>query len=191
MSKDRKFIEVWCPLIRSFHWLLLTSFLTAWWADGRDIRIHIIAGSIVFGLLLFRIIWGVIGESGSRFSSCWPTAAALRQHLIGLLKLQHRFYPGHTPLGLIMIVLLLVSLLALTASGMALMALQLGIGVFAGWAAKASFVAEIIIQTVHGWSFNTLQGLIVIHLGGVLLESLLQGSNLVSAMITGKKQLKE
>ena len=191
MNKDRKFIDVWCPLIRSFHWLLLAAFLTAWWADGRDIRIHIVAGTIVFGLLLFRIIWGVVGASDARFASFWPTAAALRQHLIGLLKLQSRFYRSHTPLGTIMIVMLLVSLLALTGSGMALMALQMGIGTFAGWAAQAPFATEMIIQTTHAWSFNTLQLLIAIHLAGVLAESLLQGSNLVSAMITGKKQLKE
>ena len=139
MNKDRKFIDVWCPLIRSFHWLLLTAFITAWWADGRDIRIHIVAGMVVFGLLLFRIIWGVVGASDARFTSFWPTAPALRQHLIGLLKLQSRFYRGHTPLGTIMIVLLLVSLLALTVSGMALMALQMGIGLFAGWATQAPF----------------------------------------------------
>jgi len=183
--------EVWDPLLRIFHWMLVGAFALAWWSEGRDIRIHLLAGSVIPGLLMFRLIWGVAGEHHALFASFRPSIAGIMNQLGHLLRLKAENHAGHTPIGSLMIYALLFTLLVLSASGMVLMALQMGLGPFAGWAAHAGFTTEVLIQQVHHWSFRFLQLLIAVHLGGVAVESLLQGRNLTAAMITGRKTLRE
>jgi len=191
MNGQNTQIMVWDPLLRSFHWLLVAAFGLAWWSEGNDIRIHLLAGSVIPGLLLFRIIWGIYGEKHALFSSFRPTLSAIREHFIDLMHFKAAPYIGHTPIGSLMIYLLLGFLFALGISGMLLAALQMGLGPFAGWAAQASTQSEALIMQVHGICFDTLQILLAIHLAGVATESVLQRSNLTLAMFTGKKPIKE
>jgi cytochrome b len=191
MHRQTTRIEVWDPLLRSFHWLLAAAFAVAWWSQGQDIRIHLLAGSIIPGLLLFRLIWGLIGEHHALFATFRPSLPELAQQFKSLLRLQAKHYTGHTPLGSLMIYALLIALGVLGLSGMMLMALQMGLGPFAGWARDASFATQLQVAQLHHWCFHLLQGLIAVHLLGIVMESLLQRSNLIGAMITGKKTLKE
>ncbi|HCS12498.1 MAG: cytochrome b [Zetaproteobacteria bacterium CG06_land_8_20_14_3_00_59_53] len=191
MNGQNTSIMVWDPLLRSFHWLLVVAFGIAWWSEGSDIRIHMLAGSVIPGLLFFRLIWGVAGEQHALFASLRPSLAAIRQHVIELLHLQADRYKGHTPIGSLMIYILLIVLLVLGISGMLLAALQMGLGPFAGWAAQADMQTEWLVMQLHGWCFDALQVLVAIHLAGVAAESVLQRCNLTLAMITGRKNLKE
>lgn len=186
-----KMIEVWDLSLRLFHWLLATAFFVAWWSEGRDIRLHIIAGSVIAGLLLYRVIWGFVGEKHALFTSFRPTWAMLAGHAGDLIRLQPARYMGHTPIGSLMIYMLLLALLILVATGMALLGLQMGLGLFSPWASSADFETEMLLQQIHGWCFDLLQFLIAIHLAGVAVESLLQRRNLTLAMITGRKEKEE
>lgn len=189
-GKDTSII-VWDPLLRSFHWLLVAAFASAWWSQGSDIRIHLLAGSMIPGLLVFRLIWGIAGEHHALFASFRPSLAAIRQHLGELLRLKAGRYKGHTPVGSLMIYILLAGLLVLSISGMLLASLQMGLGPFAGLAAHADTQTEWLILQLHGRSFDALQILVAIHLAGVAAESVLQRCNLTLAMITGKKSTQE
>ena len=191
MQRQSTQIEVWDPLLRSFHWLLVAAFATAWWSEGNNIQLHLLAGSIIPGLLLFRLIWGFAGEHHALFAAFRPSLHNIKQHLGELLSLHARQYAGHTPIGSLMIYILLLALFVLGISGMLLMALQMGIGPFAGWAAGVSSDTEWLVQQIHHWCFHALQILIAVHLAGVAGESVLQRSNLTAAMISGKKALKE
>jgi len=185
----RKTIEVWGLSLRLFHWILVVSFLASWWSMGRDIRVHILAGSVIVGLLLYRFIWGFIGEKHALFTSFKPSFLAVKQHFVDLLGLRGRADVGHTPIGSLMIFALLTSLFMLALSGLSLIGLQMNVGVFAGL--EANYDTELLIQSIHEWCFEALWVLVVIHLAGVLVESLLQRSNIIKAMFTGKKIIKE
>ena len=191
MQRQSTQIEVWDPLLRSFHWLLVIAFAVAWWSEGSNIQMHLLAGSIIPGLLLFRLIWGFSGEHHALFSSFYLSIQAIRQHLIELRHLNARHYTGHTPIGSLMIYVLIVALFALGISGMWLGGMQMGIGPFSGWVAEADFATEVLVQQVHHWCFDVLQILIAVHLAGIAVESVLQKNNLTVAMITGRKYLKE
>jgi len=191
MQKAYTHIEVWDPLLRSFHWLLVISFAIAWWSEGRDIQIHLLAGSTVLGLLIFRLIWGIGGEGHARFVCFRPSLQAIKQHLGELLSLHSRRYTGHTPIGSLMIYILIIALLAICISGMWLSGMQMGVGAFSGWVAEADFKTEVLVQQVHHWCFESLKVLIAVHLAGVVVESVLQKNNLTATMITGRKHLKE
>ncbi|PIP03333.1 MAG: cytochrome b [Zetaproteobacteria bacterium CG12_big_fil_rev_8_21_14_0_65_54_13] len=186
--RDRS-IEVWDLSLRLFHWLLAAAFCVAWWSEGRDLRLHMIAGSIIAGLLLYRFIWGFCGDHYARFASFWPSRALVVAHLRGLLRLRPGHYIGHNPVGSLMIFALLSSLLLIALTGMALSGLQMGVGLFA--TLDTGFATELLIQDLHRWCLNVLLALVGIHLAGVVAESLLQRHNLIAAMITGKKKIKE
>lgn len=188
-TKNAKEVEVWSLSLRLFHWLLVAAFFTSWWTSDHHIRLHILAGASIAGLLLYRLIWGVLGENHAKFSSFTPSFANIKQHVLDLIRRQPRHYIGHTPIGSLMIYALLASLLILVTSGFSLIALQMNIGPFYGL--QANYNTEIFIQFIHAWCFETLQFLVFIHLAGVVVESSLQHSNLIKPMFTGKKTIKE
>ena len=188
-TRNEQDIEVWSLSLRLFHWLLVTAFFVSWWAVGHDIRLHILAGTVIAGLLLYRFIWGFLGEKHAKFSSFTPSLTSIKQHVFDLIKLKARHDIGHTPIGSLMIYALLISLFILVASGFSLIALQMNIGPLAGL--QTTYSTEIFIQSIHHWCFEALQILVFIHLLGVVAESILQSSNLIKSMFTGKKTIKE
>ena len=61
--------HVWDLPTRIFHWLLVVLLGFSWWsAENHHMDWHRISGIIVFGLIVFRILWGLFGTSTARFS---------------------------------------------------------------------------------------------------------------------------
>src|SRR3569833_599409 len=75
---------IWDLPTRVFHWLLVAAFTAAWvtFDDNRYLDVHVYAGYLFFGLLVFRLVWGMIGSRHARFRSFayeWPSVwASLR-----------------------------------------------------------------------------------------------------------------
>ncbi len=182
---------VWDPLLRIFHWLLVVCCLIAYIFEDKMFNLHLLVGSIIFGLLIFRLIWGVIGTKYARFSGLNCSIHALIQHLRGLARLEASPHIGHTPAGRIMIIFLLAGLLMLTVCGLMLYGLE-NSALFG-----ASFMAEVEIDTIlwiedmHELIADVLALAALLHIAGVLLESILQKQNLIRAMITGYKTVEK
>jgi len=187
MLQEREKIQVWDPLVRMFHWLLVACFGVAYILEDEFINLHLLVGSIVLGLVLFRLIWGVVGTQHARFAEFFPSWPSIRAHLRDLVCLRPSFHRGHTPAGSVMIFLLLICLILLTASGMALYGLEGGGGMLAAVVDAIPRRFDMFIRDAHAFIADFLVFLIIIHVGGVILESLLQRQNLVVAMMTGRK----
>jgi cytochrome b len=57
-----------------------------------------------------------------------------------------------------------------------------------GWLSETDrFFGVGWVEAVHAGGANLLIGLIVLHVGGVILSSLMHGENLTRAMFTGRK----
>ena len=54
-------LKVWDLLVRFFHWSLVASFTVAYLSEDDWQNLHVWAGYTVLGLLVFRLIWGLIG----------------------------------------------------------------------------------------------------------------------------------
>jgi len=67
--KSQELIKVWDLPIRIFHWLLVAGFFVAYMTEDELLTVHVWAGYLVFGLLLFRLVWGFIGNKYARFSN--------------------------------------------------------------------------------------------------------------------------
>ncbi|ATX79429.1 Cytochrome b [Mariprofundus aestuarium] len=182
---------IWDPLVRIFHALLMLCFAVAWWFEDDYLYLHLLCGSTVLGLVFFRIIWGFAGTRYSLFRDFPLASRLLLSHLKSLWQLRKNSYPGHTPAGSFMIVALLLLLLLLSLSGVAVYALQTGHGPMAGWAGAIDFQREIWMTKIHSLLADSIVLLVLLHVGGVLIESLLHKQNLPLAMITGRKSRKE
>ena len=67
---SKQSILVWDMPVRVFHWLLVISFAGAWLtSEGeRQQMIHYAFGYSACALVLFRIVWGVVGTRYARFT---------------------------------------------------------------------------------------------------------------------------
>ena len=49
-------IRVWDPLVRLFHWSLVATFTLAYFTGEEESLVHVYAGYVVAGLLVFRVV---------------------------------------------------------------------------------------------------------------------------------------
>lgn len=181
-------IKVWDPLVRIFHWSLVLFFLIAYLTEDDFENIHIYAGYAMSILLGFRLVWGLIGPKYARFSNFVRGPAETLAYLKSLITGNPQHYIGHNPAGGMMVVALLVVLAATGFSGIALLAVEGG-GPLAG-----TFVAnfnEDLLEGLHELLANASVLLVVLHVAGVLVSSLLHRENLIRSMFTGLKVRKD
>lgn len=180
-------IKVWDPLVRVFHWALVASFTVAFISGEDFLTLHSWAGYIIFGLLLIRIIWGVIGTRYARFSDFVYRPKTIKQFLKDTLKFRARRYLGHNPAGGAMVILLMLSLLLTGFTGLLVYGAEEHAGPLAHWFGSAHSVWGEVTEEAHELFANFTLLLVLIHVIGVLVESLIHKENLVAAMITGFK----
>lgn len=181
-------IKVWDPLVRIFHWVLVGAFLIAYLTEDDWMQLHALAGYVVSGLLVFRLLWGFIGTRHARFADFIFSPRVVLTYLKETFTLKARRYVGHNPAGGAMIVLLLVTLAATSLSGLALYAVGESAGPLAAGLSGLSNSWEGVFNEMHEFLANFTVFLVVVHVGGVIFESLLHRENLITAMWTGDKQ---
>jgi cytochrome b len=184
--RDQKSIKVWDPLVRLFHWGLVTAFVLAYVSEDDWMTLHVYAGYTIMGLLAVRLIWGFVGPRYARFSDFVRSPSHVMAYLKGLASLHPPRYLGHNPAGGAMIVLLLLSLVLTTVTGLGAYGAE-GYGPLAGWASGLVGLGREVMEEVHEFTANFTLFLVLVHVAGVLLGSLLHQENLVRAMITGRK----
>lgn len=166
-------IPVWDIPTRVFHWSLAASFVGAYVTheSERLAAIHVACGYTLLGLIAFRLVWGFVGSRHARFSEFVRGPAEVIDYLKSLVAGRPRHFLGHNPAGAVAVVLLLI--------------LGLATGI-SGWATYNELGGEWL-EELHETSAGAMLALVVIHLVGVAVSSLLHKENLVRAMITGTK----
>lgn len=171
-------ITVWDLPTRIFHWSLALSFAGAFItaeADGWG-GVHVMLGYTLLGLLVFRLLWGFVGSRYARFSSFVTGPAKIKAYLASLLARQPQHHVGHNPAGALAIFAMLGLGLLISLSGLAAVN-ELG---GAAWSHS--------LEEWHEGAANVMLAVVVIHIAGVLLSSLLHRENLVGAMLSGNKR---
>ncbi len=180
------YVRAWDLPVRIFHWGLAVSFGAAWLATGdRYLYFHLFAGTLIAGLLLFRLLWGWLGEPNARFRDFgfgWKPVWCYIRDLIG--RHPPRFV-GHNPAGSWIIWLMFALLLSLVITGALTLGGEERHGPFVGW---VRFPVGVKLHQVHAALAWVMVGVVCAHLLGVLIESLLHRENLVASMVTGRKR---
>jgi cytochrome b len=94
-------ILVWDWPVRPGHWLMVAAFAMAWLtAESESWRcVHAAAGGVVVGVILFRLVWGVVGTRHARFASFLRGPAAVLAYLQALAQWHAPHATGHNPAG--------------------------------------------------------------------------------------------
>jgi len=178
-------IKVWNLPVRLFHWMLVSCFITAWLSrDSRYLDIHVFAGYVMVGLIIFRLVWGVVGGPYARFSDFWFNWREALDYIKKVLLARPPRFVGHNPAGSWAIYTLLTLVLLTTFTGLLVFGGEEQHGPFAGW---LTFPQGAIAHQIHELLAWAMLGVVVIHLLGVLVESVLHRENLIGSMITGDK----
>ena len=183
-------IRVWDPLVRFFHWSLVSAFFIAYVTEEELLAAHTWAGYLVLALVLVRILWGFVGTKHARFSDFVYRPKAIIQFLKNTISLKAERYLGHNPAGGAMVLLLLAALILTTVSGILLLGAENQSGPAAALFGPNSYFWADVLEEVHEFLANFTVFLVVVHVAGVLVESLIHGENLVSSMLTGFKPRK-
>ncbi|MDE2607482.1 MAG: cytochrome b/b6 domain-containing protein [Burkholderiales bacterium] len=164
---------VWDLPTRVFHWLLAGSFAVAWLSaeSERWQLVHVTAGYTVAGLVVFRLLWGLVGTRHARFGDFVRGPGAVLAYLKSLVRERPQHHAGHNPAGALAI-LGLLALAALTTA--------------TGWANYYEIGGDAL-EEVHEFLANAMLALVIVHVAAVVLSSLLHRENLVAAMIHGRK----
>ncbi len=184
MSTKR--IRLWDLPTRLFHWLLVLCIVAAVVSGqlgGNLIEWHGRIGLFIVGLIVFRLVWGLIGSTYARFAQFFPTPAKLTAYLRGEWR-----GVGHNPLGAFSVFGLL-----------ALIGLQVSTGLFANdditfFGPLFALVSKDVsnqLTGLHKLSSNVLFALIGLHLAAIVFYTRVKKENLVKPMVHGWKETDE
>ncbi len=168
-------INVWDPFVRIFHWSLVIGFAANALIIDDDSRLHEWVGYGVVALVLARILWGLVGPRTARFASFLPGPAAVMEQVTDMATQRRRTHLGHTPLGALMIVNVLATILAIGATGYML--------------TTSLFWGLDWVEDTHEALVTWAELSVVLHISAVIWESWRTGVNLPRAMVTGTKRI--
>jgi cytochrome b len=180
-------VRVWDLPTRLFHWALALCFvglIATGTLGGSAMVLHFRFGYAVLALLLFRLIWGVVGGRWSRFSSFVAAPGTIWRYLSGRHQAEGEL--GHSTLGGLAVVAMLL-----------LLSLQVGSGLMSD--DTISFAGPLSAWVPNDWvslatSYHARVGrwaliaLVVLHLAAIIFYTV-RRRGLVEAMLHGDKVL--
>ena len=181
-------IRVWDLPTRIFHWALfalIMAMVATGLTGGNAMAWHFRCGYAVLSLLLFRLVWGVIGGRWSRFASFIYAPGTVLRYLKGQGPPEHSV--GHNPLGSGSVFALLFFLCA-----------QVGTGLFsdddiASSGPLSKFVSNAMVSSLTGYHKNIgkyiLLALVGLHIAAILFYQVKKKENLIGPMVHGDKSL--
>ena len=177
-------LRVWDLPIRLFHWLLAGLIAFSWWTAEYDhLDWHIWSGCAILTLLIFRLLWGFVGSSTARFRSFIRGPKSVVRYLRG----SRWDNIGHTPLGALSVIALLL-----------LLSVQVGLGLiaededgiyFGPLAHLVSTDTSDTAREIHSPNFDLILALIGLHIGAILYYRFARGKRLTLPMITGRARV--
>jgi cytochrome b len=186
-NKNLHKVRVWDLPTRFFHWALVACVIglaITGTVGGNAMVWHFRFGYTVLALLLFRIVWGLVGGRWSRFGAFIYAPQSVINYLKGQGKPEHGV--GHSPIGAGSVFAMLGFLVAQVGTGL----LSDDEIAFAGPLTR--FVSNAIVSLSTNYHKNigkwVLLALVLLHIAAIVYY-LSRKHNLVGAMLHGDKEL--
>ncbi len=193
VSMTSRIVRAWDLPTRVFHWALVLLIFDAWasfrfaevFADN-TMKWHRYNGYAILILLVWRVLWGFVGSSTSRWSAFvrWPWVVA--RYALDSFRGREGHYLGHNPLGTYMILGLLAAV-----------GLQATLGLMAvehndvTWGPLYNLVSEANQKRITYFHTRLLNYLILpliaAHITANILHGVIKKDPLIKAMVTGSK----
>ena len=183
-------VRVWDLPTRTFHWTLAACVIASVVSakiGGNAMVWHFRLGYVVFTLLVFRVLWGLVGGRWSRFASFIYAPTTTLRYLRGQSRTDEHHDVGHNPLGAFSVFGLL-----------AILAAQIGTGLFAddeisNTGPLIKFVSGATSLSLTKWHKSFGQWLIItlvlLHIAAIVYYFVRKKQNLVRPMLVGDKVL--
>ncbi|GIX09984.1 cytochrome b/b6 domain-containing protein [Elioraea sp.] len=178
--------RIWDVPTRLFHWALaltlVGSFVTV---RMHEMRLHAYCGYMALTLVLFRLLWGVIGSESARFATFLRGPRAALAHLRHLLAGRPDRETSHNALGGWAVVLMLGLVLAQGTTGLFANDDILFDGPL------VPLVGKEVSDRLTAWHYRISDLLLIVviaHVAAVIAYRL-AGHRLIEAMVTGAKRL--
>lgn len=177
---------IWDIPTRLFHWTLAASFAGAWLTSESDpwLGVHVFLGYLMLALVVFRVVWGLVGTHYARFASFWFSPKDALLYLRQIVSGQAKRHVGHNPTGSVAIYGLLLLTVVVGLTGFLTLGIEEQQGLAAGW---MSLVQGRTLKKLHEASAILMLLLVIGHVAGVVVESILHKENLARSMVTGTK----
>ncbi|MDB5978753.1 MAG: cytochrome [Nevskia sp.] len=179
--------QVWDLPVRLFHWSLVTAFIASYVTNKLGVayfKYHVWCGYTVIVLISFRILWGIVGTRHARFRNFVRGPAATGRYLLNLVRGGEQRYPGHNPLGALMVLSLLLTLLVQALTGLFANDEIVNTGPLYGYVSNER---SLWLTSLHRLLFDWIFAAVVIHVLAVLAHHIARKERLVRAMLTGRK----
>lgn len=193
MAVTKETVRAWDLPTRVFHWTLVLSIVSAWASfrfsevfGDATMKWHRYNGYVVLVLVVWRILWGFVGSSTSRWANFvrWPWVAA--GYLADMLRGRDRHYLGHNPLGTYMVLALLAALAVQGCLG--LMAVEHN---DVSWGPLYKLASEANQKRITYFHVRLLDYLILplvaAHIAANIFYGVVKKDPLIPAMVTGSK----
>ena len=185
-NKSLTRVRVWDLPTRIFHWALVLGIIalgiTGTVGSFNAMVWHFRLGYAVLALLLFRILWGLVGGRWSRFGAFIYSPRTVIDYFKGKGKPAHA--AGHSPIGAGSVFAMLGLLVAQVASGL--------VGNEEAAGPLSRFVSNATVSLASNYHANIgkwlLLALVLLHIVAIVYY-LLRKQNLVGAMLHGDKHL--
>jgi len=165
---------VWDRFVRVFHWSLVSCVAFNYFVldDGKSF--HQWVGYLATSMVVARIVWGFIGSRYARFSDFFPTPRRVADHVRQVKRGNHSTSLGHNPIGALMMLGLMATVLALGTTG---------------WMQTLdAYWGEEWLQNLHRNIGNALIGMATLHAVAAIVMGRMEKTRLIKAMFTGVKE---
>lgn len=177
---------IWDWALRLVHWLAVLLVPLMWWtAEQGMMDWHRRFGLTLLALIIFRLIWGVIGPWTARFLPMVRQLGSLPTYARTAHRRKDHASFGHNPLGVLSVFALLLAL-----------SVQMGTGLFAidvdglesgPLAVFVSFDLGREIAEFHEFNFDIVVIFIALHVAAIAFYQFVLKDNLVQPMVTGRR----
>ncbi len=180
--------KIWDIGTRLFHWALVICVAAAWGLGkfGPDIMtLHFYFGYAVIALLIFRVVWGLVGPAPVRFASFLYGPGTTLRYLRTLGSRKPSYWPGHNPLGALSVFVILAALIVQAGTGLFADPDDfINVGPLAGY---LSSEGNRTATFIHNRAALLILVLVILHIVAIAYYKRVKGENLVTPMITGWK----
>lgn len=174
-------VAVWDLPVRLFHWALVGLIAFSWWsARNGELELHMYSGYAILTAVIFRLLWGLFGSSTARFATFVRGPRAILAYVRDSRAWRG---VGHSPLGALSVLAMLIVLKLQVATGL-INADDDGL-VEGPLAPLVGLDRADFVHQAHAFLFDVLLALIVLHVAAVVYNHW-RGRNLVGPMVTGK-----
>jgi cytochrome b len=190
---EERHVQAWDLPVRLFHWALVLLVASAWISyrfaetvDDVTLVWHRWNGLTILTLVVWRLLWGIVGSPTARFSAFVRSPSAAGAYVRDLVAGRSRRFLGHNPLGAYMVLALLAALAA-----------QGSFGLFAvdDNDLTGGPLYRLVSEATNKWATGkhalvfhyVILPLVAIHIAANVLYGLVKKEPLIRAMITGRK----